>query len=79
MYLVSLEDAETLKNVLDECHGSVWLQSETDYFNMKSALSQYVGIAKLFDRNNNLEMFASSKDDEARLIRMLNVNPGIVA
>ena len=75
MYLRSLEDAELMKETIDECEGSVWLENETDIYDLKSAVPQYVGIARLFDKNNSLELFASSKADEVRLVKMLRQNP----
>ena len=79
MYLKTMKDVETFKNTVDQCEGEVWLQSSTDYYNMKSALSQYVGLARLLDRENNLELFARVKADETKLIKMFADNPGIVA
>ena len=45
---------------------------EGDVFNLKSSLSQYIAIGRLVDENgDSLELFADSREDEARLIHFL--------
>ena len=41
-------------------------------FNLKSSMSQYIAIGRLIEESGDtLELFADSKEDEARLIRFL--------
>ena len=42
-------------------------------FNLKSSLSQYIAIGRLIEESGDtLELFADSREDEARLLQMLN-------
>jgi hypothetical protein len=41
-------------------------------FNLKSSLSQYIAIGRLIeDAGESLELFAQTREDEARLLKML--------
>ncbi len=73
MRLTNVKDVKKFIEVIDQCEHDVYLKSqEGDVFNLKSSLSQYIAIGRLVDENgDSLELFASSREDEARLIRFL--------
>lgn len=70
MKIRNLKDVEAFKAAIAKCTGDVYLKSiYGDVYNLKSALSQYVAIADLLrDKNGDLELFASNREDEAILI-----------
>lgn len=73
MKLTNVKDVERFIQVVNECEHDVYLKSqEGDVFNLKSSLSQYIAIGRLVDENGDtLELFADSREDEARLIQFL--------
>lgn len=73
MKLTNVKDVEKFIQVIQECEHDVYLKSqEGDVFNLKSSLSQYIAIGRLVDENGDtLELFADSREDEARLIQFL--------
>lgn len=73
MKIRSVEDIELFKAALDKCEGRVWLESVYgDRYNLKSTLSQYVALGALLrDKNEELELFASDKKDEAILMQFM--------
>ncbi|MCI8844399.1 MAG: polya polymerase [Oscillospiraceae bacterium] len=73
MKLTNVKDVEKFIQVIKECEHDVYLKSqEGDVFNLKSSLSQYIAIGRLVDENgDSLELFADSREDEARLIHFL--------
>jgi len=73
MKLKNVKDVEKFIQVINECEHDVYLKSpEGDVFNLKSSLSQYIAIGRLVDENGDmLELFANSREDEARLMRFL--------
>ncbi len=73
MRLTNVKDVKKFIEVIDQCEHDVYLKSqEGDVFNLKSSLSQYIAIGRLVDENgDSLELFASSREDEARLIQFL--------
>jgi hypothetical protein len=44
-------------------------------YNLKSALSQYVGIAKIASGRKDLELFTDIKDDEKYFLKMFSEHP----
>ena len=45
---------------------------EGDVFNLKSSMSQYIAVGRLIEESgDSLELFADSKEDEARLLKFL--------
>ena len=41
-------------------------------FNLKSSMSQYIAVGRLIEESgDSLELFADSKEDEARLLKFL--------
>lgn len=73
MKLRNVKDVEKFIQVIKECERDVYVKSqEGDVFNLKSSLSQYIAIGRLLDENGDaLELFANSREDEAKLMRFL--------
>ena len=73
MRLNNVKDVQKFIEAVNSCEHGVYLKSlEGDVFNLKSSMSQYVAIGRLIEESgSNLELFADSKEDEARLLDML--------
>lgn len=73
MRLTNVKDVKKFIDVVNSCQDTVYLKSqEGDVFNLKSSMSQYVAIGRLIEESgDSLELFADSKEDEARLIKFL--------
>ncbi|NOV01179.1 polya polymerase [Paenibacillus planticolens] len=76
MKIYHLKNVEGFLEVLDQCKGTVELVSKDgDRLNLKSKLSQYVGLSKLFKEARNLdlelEIFAHEPEDADRLFHFL--------
>ena len=74
MKLKNIKDVEEFRKVIHECEGDVYLKSpEGDVFNLKSSLSEYIALGRLLgEAGDSLELFASRREDEARLLEFLN-------
>lgn len=66
-------ETSAFKDCLDSCRGPVYLCSQYgDRYNMKSQLNYYLAIADLIrDKGQELEIYASNREDEARLLNFL--------
>ena len=73
MKLTNITDVQKFIEAVNACENDVYLKSvEGDVFNLKSSLSQYIAIGRLIEESGeNLELFAQTREDEARLINML--------
>lgn len=73
MRLTNVKDVQKFIAVIRACEHDVYLKSqEGDVFNLKSSMSQYIALGRLVEENGDmLELFADSKEDEARLIKFL--------
>lgn len=73
MRLTNVKDIQKFVAAVNECEHGVYLKSpEGDVFNLKSSLSQYVAIGRLIEESGeNLELFADSREDEARLLKLI--------
>ena len=73
MKLTNVKDVQKFIEVVNSCESDVYLKSvEGDVFNLKSSLSQYIAIGRLIeDVGENLELFAQTREDEARLMGLL--------
>ncbi len=73
MKLTNVKDVQKFIDVVNSCEHDVYLKSvEGDVFNLKSSLSQYIAIGRLLEENgDSLELFAQTREDEARLMKML--------
>ncbi|MDB5055623.1 MAG: polya polymerase [Bacilli bacterium] len=77
MKFYNLKNVDEFLKVLDNCKGVVELISKDgDRLNLKSKLSQYVGLSKLFHDAHklDLEIIAHEQDDVALLVQFLITN-----
>ena len=74
MKLKNIKEVEAFRKVIHECEGDVYLKSpEGDVFNLKISLSEDIALGRLLgEAGDSLELFASRREDEARLIAFLN-------
>ena len=66
-------DVQTLMKAIEECKGDVFLiTDENDRYNLKSKLSQMIGIMKLIEGGivSKAKIYCSNEDDEAMLFRL---------
>lgn len=80
MKIKNITDVETFLEVVNQCEGDVTLTSVYgDKFNLKSTLTQYVAVAALVgEHGEELELWCSNKNDEAKFLRMFHDNPNMV-
>lgn len=73
MKLTNVKDVQKFIAAVNACEHDVYLKSvEGDVFNLKSSLSQYIAIGRLIeDAGESLELFAQTREDEARLLKMI--------
>ena len=73
MRLTNVKDVQKFIETVNECEHDVYLKSqEGDVFNLKSSMSQSIAVGRLIEESgDSLELFADSKDDEARLLKFL--------
>lgn len=73
MKLTNVNDVQMFMATVNACENDVYLKSpEGDVFNLKSSLSQYIAIGRLLEESgDSLELFAQTREDEARLLTML--------
>lgn len=73
MRLTNVTDVEKFTEVVNQCKKDVFLKSpEGDVFNLKSSMSRYVAIGRLIEESgDSLELFATDREDEARLTAFL--------
>lgn len=75
MLLKNIKDIESLRKAVQKCEGDVILRSVDgrEEFNLKSTLSQYLGIARLCEENgDNYEVFCMHKADEQFMLSFFN-------
>ena len=60
-------------DAVSQCGGDVYLKSpEGDIFNLKSSMSRYIAIGRLIEeQGDTLELFADRKEDQARLMPLV--------
>ena len=75
MKLSNVKDVQTFLAAVNACESDVYLKSmEGDVLNLKSSLSQYIAIGRLLEESGDtLELFAQTREDEARLLEMLGL------
>ena len=80
MKIKNITNVETFLEVVNQCEGDVTLTSiYGDKFNLKSTLTQYVAVAALVgEHGEELELWCSNKNDEAKFLRMIHDNPNMV-
>lgn len=69
MRICNSNDVKAFNKLIDSCGGAVWAESVYgDRYNLKSELSRTIAIAELMrDKKDRLELYASSREDEAKL------------
>lgn len=77
MRLKNIKEVDSFKAIVEECSGSVWLESpDGSRLNLKSILSQYVAIGSLIvEAGDKLELYCSNSEDEAKFIEYFGENP----
>ena len=80
MKLANITEVDNFLKTVDECTGSVWLESvEGDKINLKSKLSQYVAINALIScESDKIELFCALPEDEQRFFKFFNENPEVL-
>ena len=73
MKLTNVKDVQKFIETVNSCESDIYLKSvEGDVFNLKSSLSQYIAIGRLIeDAGETLELYAQTREDEARLLNFL--------
>lgn len=75
MKMYHIEDPEKFLESVNQCKGNVELVSEQgDHLNLKSELTKYIAISKLFSDNtfiNQMELVASDPDDIKFLLQYM--------
>lgn len=73
MKLMHIENVDKLFEIIDSCSGNVWLKGEDIRINLKSKLSQYFSLAKLFSDGEipELELETENSDDANKLIAFM--------
>lgn len=74
MKIYNLKNVDEFLKLLDHCKGTVELiTKDGDRLNLKSKLSQYVGLSKIFNEAHNLdiELIAHEPEDGALLFKFL--------
>lgn len=79
MKFTNSEQIEKFLAAVDECERDVCLRSiYGDVYNLKSRLSQYLGVAALLsEHGEELELWCADKNDEIKMLSFLNKNPDI--
>lgn len=81
MKIQNIADVEGLFKVIDSCKGRVELvTAEGDRLNLKSKLSQYVSMAKVFSSVNNIpemELVAYEPEDIKKLLDFIMSQAGV--
>lgn len=80
MKFTNAEQVEKFLAAVDGCEKDVYLKSiYGDVYNLKSRLSQYLGVAALLsEHGDELELWCANKNDEARMLNFLTANPDIL-
>lgn len=77
MRLYNMTELNEFLAIVNSCEGSVWLESNAgDKFNLKSNLSQYIALGALLEHDGSeLELFCTSREDEAKFIAFFRDHP----
>lgn len=71
-FLKNIRDLEAFREAVRKCKGEVYLvkNDKTEQFNLKSTLSEYLGLAKLADNHGDeYEIFCQLPADEGNLLK----------
>lgn len=77
MRLTNVSEVDSFIKIVNECEGSVWLESnDGDRINLKSKLSQYIAISALISiEGDKLELYCSMREDEAKFLKFFKEHP----
>lgn len=80
MKIHNIREVEEFTKAVDSCKGDVYLISQYgDKYNLKSKLSQYVGVAALIgEHGEELELFCDCKSDEVNFLSLFKNEPDIL-
>ena len=80
MKFSTYDEVKEFLDTVDTCKNDVFLKSMYgDVYNLKSKLSQYLGIAALLsEHGDELELVCSNKEDEPKLIHFLTSHKSIL-
>ena len=81
MKITNMKEVEEFIKTVDSCKGDVYLTSVYgDKYNLKSKLSQYVGIAAMIgNHSEDLELWCDNRVDESKFLKLFDQNPEILA
>lgn len=71
-FLKNIKDLEAFKAAVHSCTGDVFLVKNdgSEEFNLKSTLSEYLGLARLADAHgDDYEIFCQLSSDEGNLLK----------
>lgn len=75
MKIYNIDDVQQFLDIIKKCKGSVELvSSQGDRLNLKSELTKYLAISKLFNDNtfiNEMELVASEPEDVQMLMKYM--------
>ncbi len=79
MKITNMDQVNDFLAAVDQCKGDVWLVSNYgDKFNLKSKLSQIIGIGELLKTHGDeLELFCDNKEDEQYLFDFFREHPEV--
>lgn len=80
MKLQKITEVQLFLDTVNACEGNVWLTSiYGDKYNLKSLLTQYVGIAAILgEHGDQMELWCENKNDEAKFLKLFVEHPEIV-
>ena len=80
MKLNNIRELQEFLAIVNSCEGSVWLESvDGDKLNLKSNLSQYVALGALLEqKGDELELYCTSREDEAKFLAFFFEHPATV-
>ena len=71
-FLRNIKDLEAFRQAVRDCKGDVYLvkSDKSEQFNLKSTLSEYLGLARLADAHGDeYEVFCQFAGDEGNLLK----------
>ena len=71
-FLRNIKDLEAFRQAVRDCKGDVYLvkSDKSEQFNLKSTLSEYLGLARLADAHGDeYEVFCQFAADEGNLLK----------
>ena len=73
MKIRTIQDVNALKDAVDMCSRDVWLEDLSGRrYDLKNELEQYVAIGALLqDKDEQLELFASDRNDKMILVNFV--------